>query len=123
VLRDLHFGYNKGATTVCYLTERRLDSLAAGNRPRLHQTPAGVASQPLVLQAANLPPFSVFTGYGDPYRREQAFSALGVFVQYVFLATGERDKVVPDEAVGGRVRATIMEHWISGLKALDQGCE
>jgi hypothetical protein len=123
VLRVIPSGYNKGATIVCYLTEHMLVNRAARNGSGLHQMPVDVAGQPLVLRAANLPPFGVFAGYGDPYHQGQAFRLLSIFVQYVFLATGERGKVVADEAVSGCVEASVMEYWIDGLKALDQGCE
>jgi hypothetical protein len=122
VLRIIQSGYNKGATIVGYFSEPLLAGRTSDGSV-LQQMPVGVTGQPFILQAANRAPFSVFAGYGDQYHWGQAFRALGMFVQYVFLLTGKRDKVVADEAVADRLSASVMEYWISGLKALDQGCE
>jgi hypothetical protein len=48
---------------------------------------------------------------------------LGLFVRYVFLVTGERDKIVPDQILGDGLSAVAIVFWSSALKALDEECD
>jgi hypothetical protein len=123
VLRVIQSGYNKSTAIVGYSTEHLPDKRPSDNGYGLPKMPVGVDGQPVILEAANLAPFNVFAGYGDPYHRGQAFRLLGLFVRYLFLVTRERDKVVPDEILEDGLSAVVTVYWSSALKALDQECE